>query len=77
MVFVDSSLGDGDCVVRYSRSFGKENNISLYTEIRPKGDICLGIRARIGDQIEFAKATPGDEVRLQAIATSTMTISTR
>lgn len=52
MVFVDSSLGDGDCVVRYSRSFGKENKISLYTEIKPKGGIYLGIRARIGDQID-------------------------
>ena len=47
----------------------KENKISLYTEIKPRGGLYLGIWARIGDQIDFANSTLGDEVRLQPSVT--------
>ena len=47
----------------------KENKISLYTEIKPRGGLYLGIWARIGDQIDFDNATLGDEVRLQPSVT--------
>ena len=47
----------------------KENKISLYTEIKPRGGLYLGIWARIGDQIDFANGTLGDEVRLQPSVT--------
>ena len=47
----------------------KENKISLYTEIKPKGGVHLGIWARVGDQIDFDNSRLGDEVRLQPSVT--------
>ena len=43
----------------------KENKISLYTEIKPKGGLYLAIWGRVGDQIDFANSRLGDQVRLQ------------
>jgi hypothetical protein len=43
----------------------KENKVSIYTEIKPKGGIYLAIWARVGDQIDFANTRLGNEVRLQ------------
>ena len=43
----------------------KENKISVYTEIKPKGGLFLGIWARVGDQIDFANTRLGNEIRLQ------------
>jgi hypothetical protein len=43
----------------------KENKISLYTEIKPRGGLYLGIWARVGDQVDFDNSRLGDEVRLQ------------
>jgi hypothetical protein len=42
-----------------------ENKISLYTEMKPKGGLYFGIRARVGDQIDFDNTVLGDEIRLQ------------
>ena len=43
----------------------KENKISLYTEIKPKGGLYLGIWALVGDQVDFDNSRLGNEVRLQ------------
>jgi len=43
----------------------KQNKLSVYAEIKPKGGLYLGIWARIGDQVDFANSRLGDEVRLQ------------
>lgn len=42
-----------------------ENKISLYTEMKPKGGLYFGIRARVGDQVDFDNTVLGDEIRLQ------------
>lgn len=47
----------------------KENKISLYTEIKPRGGVYFGIWARVGDQIDFSNSRLGSEVRLQPSAT--------
>lgn len=43
----------------------KENKVSIYTEIKPRGGLFLGIWARVGDQIDFANSRLGNQVRLQ------------
>jgi hypothetical protein len=43
----------------------KEDKISLYTEIKPKGGLYFGIWAQVGDQIDFDNSRLGDQVRLQ------------
>lgn len=42
-----------------------ENKVSLYTEIKPRGGLFLGLWARVGDQIDFANTRLGDQVRLE------------
>lgn len=43
----------------------KENKISLYTEIKPRGGLFLGVWARAGDQVDFANTRLGDQVRIE------------
>jgi hypothetical protein len=43
----------------------KENKVSLYTEIKPKGGVYLGIWAQVGDQVDFDNSRLGDQIRLQ------------
>ncbi len=43
----------------------KEKNISLNTEIQPRGGLKLGAWFRAGKQIDFANTRLGDEVRLE------------
>ena len=43
----------------------KVDKISLYTEIKPKGGLHLGVWAQVGDQIDFDNSRLGDQVRLQ------------
>jgi hypothetical protein len=43
----------------------KENKLSLYTEIKPRGGLYLAIWARVGDQIDFDNSRLGDQIRLE------------
>jgi hypothetical protein len=43
----------------------KENKLSLYYQIRPKGGLSLGIWGRYGDQVDFANSRLGDQLRLE------------
>lgn len=43
----------------------KENKISLYTQIQPRGGLFFGVWARVGDQVDFANTRLGDELRFQ------------
>ncbi len=42
----------------------KENRISFFTEIQPKGGLRLGIRSHYGDKVDFANTQLGEELRL-------------
>lgn len=42
----------------------KENKISLYAEIQPRGGLEFGFWARVGDQVDFANTRLGDEARI-------------
>jgi len=43
----------------------KENKVSIYYQIRPKGGLSLGVFARYGDQVDFANSRLGDQLRLE------------
>jgi hypothetical protein len=43
----------------------KENKISIYTQIQPRGGLFFGVWARVGDQVDFANTRLGDQVRVQ------------
>jgi len=43
----------------------KEEKISLYTQLAPKGGLDLGIWVQWGDQIDFANSRLGDEVLIE------------
>jgi len=43
----------------------KENKISLYTEIKPKGGLFFGIWSRYGDQVDFSNTRLADQLRVQ------------
>ena len=45
----------------------KEKNITLYSEIQPRGGLELGLWIRAGKQIDFANTRLGDEVRLEPV----------
>jgi len=43
----------------------KEDKVSIYTQFQPKGGVFLGVWARVGDQVDFANTTLGDQIRVQ------------
>jgi hypothetical protein len=43
----------------------KENKVSLYTELKPKGGLLFSLWSRVGDQVDFANTRLGDQVRIQ------------
>lgn len=43
----------------------KENKISIYTQIQPRGGLFFGVWARVGDQVDFENTRLGDQVRVQ------------
>jgi hypothetical protein len=43
----------------------KENKISIYTQIQPRGGLFFGVWARVGDQVDFANTRLGDQLRVQ------------
>jgi hypothetical protein len=43
----------------------KENKVSVYGELKPKGGLSLGVFARVGDQVDFTNTQLGDEVRVE------------
>jgi hypothetical protein len=43
----------------------KENKVSLYYQIRPRGGLSLGVWARYGDQVDFDNSRLGDQLRLE------------
>jgi len=43
----------------------KENKFSIYTELKPKGGLMLGIWARYGDQVDFDNSRLGDQLRVE------------
>lgn len=51
--------------VYFDGSVFRENKISLYTEIKPKGGMFFGVWARVGDQVDFDNTRLGDQVRVQ------------
>ncbi len=42
----------------------KENRISFFTEVKPKGGLRLGIRTHYGDKVDFANTQLGEELRI-------------
>ncbi|MDH3351549.1 MAG: carbohydrate binding family 9 domain-containing protein, partial [Gammaproteobacteria bacterium] len=43
----------------------KEQKISFYTEMQPRGGLLLGVWARYGDQVDFANSRLGDQLRVE------------
>ena len=43
----------------------KENKISFYAELQPKGGLRFGVWTRIGDQIDFDNTRLGDQIRVE------------
>jgi hypothetical protein len=43
----------------------KENKISFYTELQPKGGVLFGVWTRIGDQVDFDNTRLGDGLRVE------------
>jgi hypothetical protein len=43
----------------------KENKVSLYYQIRPRGGLSLGVWARYGDQVDFDNSRLGHQLRLE------------
>ena len=56
-------LWSGDTL--YNDILFEENKLRLFAEFRPRGGLFVGIRTRIGDQIDFDNTQLGDEVRLE------------
>jgi hypothetical protein len=49
----------------YNDVLFEENKLRLFAEFRPRGGLFVGMRTRIGDQIDFDNTQLGDEVRLE------------
>jgi len=43
----------------------KEQKISFFTQMRPRGGLTLGIWARYGDQVDFANSRLGEQLRFE------------
>lgn len=43
----------------------REDKVSVYGEIKPKGGLMFGVWARVGDQVDFANTRLGDELRIE------------
>ena len=48
----------------YNDVLFKEDKVSFFTEIQPRGGLLLGFWSRVGDQVDFDNTRLGDEIRI-------------